>query len=260
MEVRPYLVLGDRDRSALLARIETALLEWCEEWLAPGAREFRLSPVSRPQAGRWLVGDSDGERNVALGYPGNWIEAAGALLTAGTPPEQPAASASELAAQLAEAMLKDLVVKTLRSCSGADPGNTRWGGDAPPDAWLSPGTGATMFSCELSPAVPLVVALSPELVLASLPKMRPQSAARDALVTIRSALGDCPVTLEAVLGEADIELEDLSRLAAGDVIVLDRKLDDSLLLRLGAGDPVIRIQLGAADGKKAAQVLGPARA
>ena len=256
MEVRPYLVLGDSDQGFLLERIDAALAAWREDWLPENASEFRLAPVSRPQAERWLAAEAGERRRVLLGCSSGWIAEVGALLTAQAPNAAAATGVPELAARVGEAVLEGLAIEIFRSCSGGEPAKPQWVNEAPPETWRSPGAGAAIYSCELLPGSPLVLALSPELVAASLPKAR--STAREPLVAVRSAVEPCAVIVEAVVGEAEIELGELSQLAAGDVIVLDRELDDPLLLRLDIGDPVGRIHLGTAGGKKAVQVVGSA--
>jgi len=256
VEVRPYLVLGASDQRFLLERIDAALAAWREDWLPKNTPGFRLAPVSQPQAERWLAADAGERRRVLLGCPSGWIAEVGALLTAQTPNAAAATGVPELAAQVGEAVLKGLAVGIFRYCSGAAPAKPQWGDEAPPETWARPGAGAAIYSCELSPGFPLVLALSPELVAASLPKA--QSTAREPLVAAWRAVEPCAVIVEAVVGEAEIELGELSQLAAGDVIVLDRELDDPLLLRLDIGEPVGQIHLGTAGGKKAVQVVGPA--
>ena len=99
----------------------------------------------------------------------------------------------------------------------------------------------------------MVVVLSPRLVAAALPKAHTR-AGREPLAQRLGALPSAPVALDAVVGCADLELGELARLAAGDVIVLDRRLDEPLALQLGA-QPVARIHLGTAAGGKAVQVV-----
>ena len=249
-------MLGASDQRFLLERIDAALAAWREDWLPKNTPEFRRELVSQPQAERWLAADVGERRRVVLGCPSGWIAEVGALLTAQTPNAAAATGVPELAAQVGEAVLKGLAVGIFRYCSGAAPAKPQWGDEAPPETWASPGAGAAICSCELSPGFPLVLALSPELVAASLPKA--QSTAREPLVAAWRAVEPCAVIVEAVVGEAEIELGELSQLAAGDVIVLDRELDDPLLLRLDIGEPVGQIHLGTAGGKKAVQVVGPA--
>ncbi len=255
MDVRPYLVLGDSDHRFLVERIDAALAAWRKDWLPENAPEFRLAPVSQPKAERWLAAEAGEGRRVLLGCSSGWIAEVGALLTARAP--NAAAGIPELAARVGETMLKELALGIFRSCSGVEPAKPQWGNEAPPETWRSPGAGGAIYSCELSPDFSLVVALSPKLVAASLPKA--QRASREPLVAVRRAVEPCAVMVEAVVGETEIELGELSQLAAGDVIVLDRELDDPLLLRLDIGDPVGQIHLGTAGGKKAVQVVGPAR-
>lgn len=97
----------------------------------------------------------------------------------------------------------------------------------------------------------LTLAIPGEAVLplcrASLPPARP---ARTPLTRPREAIGSTRVRLQATLGHASIGLADLRRLSEGDVLVLDRALDQGAsLLAAGLPEPVASAELGAADGR-----------
>lgn len=61
--------------------------------------------------------------------------------------------------------------------------------------------------------------------LAALPE---RARRKGPLTSVRTAVADVPVTLSASLGSAAITLPDARRLAPGDVIVLDRSLDQAI--------------------------------
>lgn len=72
--------------------------------------------------------------------------------------------------------------------------------------------------------------------LAALPERAPR---KRALTPVRTAVADVPVTLSASLGSAAITLPEARRLAPGDVIVLDRPLDQAIDLIPANGGPVV---------------------
>lgn len=254
MSARPYLLLGESDRGLIAQRVAAALAAWGGEWLAHGAPEPALAAQTRPQAERWLAAQA-GAAQVLLGWRSGWLAQLGALLTL-QPAHDARAAAPALAVKVGEAMLEALALQLLGAFSVAAPPQMHWDAEGTPEAWLAPGAGAAVYG--LAPALPLVLALSPGLVAASLPKTRPGRAGREPLCVLARAVEACPVELAAVVGDAELELGELARLAAGDVIVLDRKLDEPLALRLG-GEPVGLIHLGTAAGGKAAQIVAAAR-
>lgn len=66
-----------------------------------------------------------------------------------------------------------------------------------------------------------------------LPGARPGG---DRLTSLRAAVGHAPVKLSASVGSSVILLSEARRLAPGDVIVLDRKLDQPIDIVAGPGD------------------------
>ena len=247
---RAYLVLGEGDRDFLRDALQRAIAAWRGEWLAAGAGPIALVPEPAPSAERWLAAEAAGASALLLGCPAGWIDAAGALATGQAVDPAPPAP---LAARVASAMLEGLATQVLRTLSGEAAPTLARDAEAPPAGWLAPGSGAAIFRCALAPSADVVVALSPRLVAASLPK--PHARARPAPVAMTRALEGCPLAVQAVLGEVELELGELARLAPGDVIMLERALDEPLALRVEHGEDVARAHLGTLHGQKAVQVL-----
>lgn len=97
----------------------------------------------------------------------------------------------------------------------------------------------------LSLALPFEAVLP--LAKASLPAPRPPT---ETLSGLGQALAPTPVKLQAALGHVEIGVADLRRLAIGDVLVLDRGVDQGVLLDLpGSTDEFTIARLGEADGR-----------
>ena len=252
MTTRPYLLLGESDHRALAERVDAALAGWQREWLADGAPDPVFSLETAPRAERWLCAANDGATHLLLGCEGGWVARLGALAV-GEPPLDAAArspATGPLAASVGEGMLESLARRLLGAAPAAAAATLRWDGEGVPPAWREPGAGAAIYS--LAPELPLLLALSPALVVAWLPKSTRR--VRQPLAALPRAMEGCPVELQAVVGEAELELGELARLAAGDVIVLERRLDEPLALQLG-DEPVAQVQLGTMGGGRAVQVV-----
>jgi flagellar motor switch/type III secretory pathway protein FliN len=93
-------------------------------------------------------------------------------------------------------------------------------------------------------------------LLVELPETQRAAAARRPvpLGSARTAIGQQPVTLEVRLGEAEIALGALATLAVGDVLVLDRRLDEGVELRLDEQRLPCAAYLGSVDGRIAVEV------
>ena len=72
------------------------------------------------------------------------------------------------------------------------------------------------------------------------------------LGSLTGALATTAITVEANLGEATVRLEDLRALAPGDVLILDRAIDEGLEITLAGSRHVLaRAKLTDADGRLA---------
>lgn len=73
-------------------------------------------------------------------------------------------------------------------------------------------------------------------------------------VALKNSLKKASLTITAELGEGQMTVEELLYLAAGDVISLDRKIDDPLLIKVG-GVPKFTAQPGHLKNKMAVQII-----
>lgn len=103
-----------------------------------------------------------------------------------------------------------------------------------------------------------------ELLAATLPRHVLVPALRGRLGAPRSgreapksrlgALGATKVTAEAVLGQVELALGDLNNLGVGDVVILDRGVQDPVELRLAGGQRIGRGKLSRNAGRVAIQL------
>lgn len=75
------------------------------------------------------------------------------------------------------------------------------------------------------------------------------------LSRLKKLVGEVPVEVEVMLGEAQVEMQQLLNLEQGDVIVLDRRVDEPLEVRVG-GVPKFRAVPGVVGKRLAVVVTG----
>lgn len=77
------------------------------------------------------------------------------------------------------------------------------------------------------------------LATARLAGLAPPTRTRPALASLRAAIADLPVRLSVRLGSAAVALPEVRRLGAGDVVILDRGLDEPLVVASGSPETVV---------------------
>jgi len=129
-----------------------------------------------------------------------------------------------------QALLEDLV----RSLDAALPGAAD--ADPPP-----PGSGPVAFelAAEDGRSVGVIETSRAVLAAARLAGMRPSTRPRPELNRLRAAVGELPVRLSVRLGSAAVAVPEARRLTAGDVVILDRALDQPLEIVSAAPEAVV---------------------
>lgn len=80
-------------------------------------------------------------------------------------------------------------------------------------------------------------------------------AAPGALEQRSRAMRSESVVLDAIAGEAEVAVEDVTTLAVGDVLKLDRAISEPLQVRMRGGGAVCSARLGALQGRAALQLI-----
>lgn len=157
-----------------------------------------------------------------------------------------------------------------------DPLERGWPGTAPPQfsagalsaprpAWLANGgelADLALFATLDATApfgqqpVYLVVPRGGPWAALAAPEGPPRESARAGGAQIEALVRQMPVELEVLLGSADLSMRELSALRAGDVLVLEQKVDEPLD-GLVAGARKFRVWPGTVGAKAAVQVDAP---
>jgi hypothetical protein len=259
-----YRLYTDAELGKLSERAQQALADWGKDWLsdalcsidAPAAHAGNSADSA---AIRWLTADVDDRTALAIGSPLSWTQKVGALLAGAAELGAEGAPASPVSQHLADTLLHSLAAALLQAAGAAfDPARVFWG-----ERTLSlreessrPGSGWVAVSCRFDSADQSLLLFSPALVsgfIGAEPGLRKSAPA--AAVPVRRAVELQPVVLEVIAGGAELTLRDLQTLEVGDVIRLDRRLDELLRLGVLGGEAVCSGHLGAAKGHKAVQLL-----
>ena len=226
-EARPWLPVAALDAPAVRRALGEAVESWSDRWF-PGARlaaaGFAVRAAGAPlPAPAWL------SYGTAAALAADQLRLAGFAL--GTKPKGLVLSEvdRDIIGRFTTRILADLA-GALDRAIGRDPpaGETETLTDDPlPDGGLAftvaDGTGAPV----LHGAVPLA-ALVPFRKSLLEPARRP----RPALARLGRSIGATPVRLEARLGAAAVALGELAALAPGDVLILDRAIEQGASLAL----------------------------
>ncbi len=216
----PATVTGPGRVESVLAEVATA---WSGKWFAdvPAECAERSLATVADWDFRWRVSD----RGIAFGT-GNEGEAglAALMLDACGELGQPTARDTRVIEQLASACLEDLGGRLARIFDLG--GDLRWR--------IQSGAGATLarprlfeISAEVVSSLVFILVepgLIATLVKATLGRTPPLTS----LQPIDAALERQPVRIAGLLGQCELTLADLSGLVEGDVLVLDRRLDEPL--------------------------------
>ncbi|TQV73418.1 hypothetical protein FKG94_17085 [Exilibacterium tricleocarpae] len=264
MKARPYLLLGRSQLAQLQTSLDGDLQYWRETWV-PGLAA-QVSTVELIDAGP-AQSEAGEESKTHLRVVSETGELAAVLiadcgviasLLLGFPAAEPeGVSEASLTQSLVEQALADLHCR-LVGAAGAGLTVAR-GGTANIVADLVTGREVKRGVCRL--AITLgdyrLTAFYPVSTLSQRVVMQPSEAAETTPVaSVREALSGKTVSAHLVLGEAELELEALARLRVGDVIRLDKGLDDPLRLDIALSTTGFSGYLARCNDQFAFQVSG----
>jgi flagellar motor switch/type III secretory pathway protein FliN len=250
-----YFLLGTTDRARVLDFVERRVGAWCDEWLARGAQRPAVSWQSAAEEHSWLVAGAGSAHTVALGCSEEWLDDA-ALLLVGEAAGEARIGASQLTGEIARSALQDLAVAL---CPAA--GAREWRDEVPLDRLQLPGSGYVLMRLDFGAARPPLSVLGwPGWLAHELDaEVAVPARASTALTSPRQALERQVIVLQAVLGVAELTVTELAALCQGDVLLLDRRLEQPLALCAEGGRPVVSGHLCAHDGQRALQIAAPAK-
>lgn len=229
LSVREWLPWGVLSHETVRETLETAVAQWSEQWFT--------APYAGVAAVRAAMSDArpDGDGTGWRVYGGEIAVRAGrsalsrmvhrALdlhtdLAGQTPADL------RILAGLEEKILESLV-ETLERTLGVT-GRAKPVADRPEDP-LCDGGGLLVSLAEPSGREVLTLAVPSDVVFRHVKDALERPARRTArLQPLAEALADVHIALEARIGTVELTLSELSELAVGDVLVLDRRLDQAV--------------------------------
>jgi flagellar motor switch/type III secretory pathway protein FliN len=258
-----YLLLGDSRRRSLTHRLRQCVAQWRAEWTAEDPPEIRVELCELAAAvpvndGHEVQYFRAGALQSVMVFA---VPASSAAWMAGVcgmrlPYADRSNDVAEIAAGLELAAVEMLARRIL---AAADAGASTVEGTTarvqPLDirqllaaryvaANVTGDDGRDLFNLLISPA----------LVNALLPAPRAvQSTEQMQRRTL--AVADESVALEAVLGSSEVSVADLTKLAVGDVMVLNESLSSPAELRIRGGERVAMVSIGRLAGRRAIAVM-----
>jgi hypothetical protein len=244
MNVRPFRLVSEGDLARVGKSAQKTLDAWSAEWVPGGAgistvkevRPFEHSRVDESPA-VWKTASTLEGRWCAVRFLPGLGESLGMLLL-GRGQSTTAVAGSDdaggvMLSRLAERALFDLAIRLVGGEPASKGATDRLHGSTLPGEPGLPGSGCVWIDVRVGEIeLPLVMswdALAQYLV-------RPLSISREAsdpLVQRQDALRNREVRLRVHLGSASITVDALTSLSIGDVIRLDRRIDEPATMMLG---------------------------
>ena len=266
MTVRPYKLINRSERGVLTARLTDGSRRWSARYAPDGIRiDCELTPpdddtAPTVAASEWLLASRRSEPVMSIGLPEDWPRGlAGLVLT-----ERQATSLDPAGQQLMRELgmhlieeLGQIVLDAALATRSAE-GSLGWSRAVTPPADSGAPDGKVSVHCRLGDSLSVLITLWPETVHRCLAPDASHRAAAGPVEPLSRALQAEKVVLDGIAGEAELALEELTTLAVGDVIKLNRKISEPLQVCIRGGGVVCAARLGASKGRTALQ-LGETR-
>ena len=261
MSIRPFKLINRSEGQLLTARLSEAVLRWSTLYVPadPSPQCMLISAdevsVEFEQPCEWLLGTRASGPALAIGLQGDWLRHLGGVLLTERHADALDPAGLALLRDVGSRMLEELGAGILDALSAKPPAEAAvaWTFAASPPMDAGAGNCFVFGQCQLG-SLSLLVVLWPGTVLASLAPTAPRRSNSLPVEALSKALQAEAVVLEGIAGEAELAVEELSTLAVGDVLKLDRRISEPLQVRIHGGDVVCSARLGASRGHTALQL------
>ncbi|HEX8527292.1 FliM/FliN family flagellar motor switch protein [Allosphingosinicella sp.] len=224
LQANDWLPAGVAERQDLRAALAEAVGQWAEAWFAAArptlasVRSACGTDVPDEHGICWSV--AKGPVAAGVSRPGRMALAALAL-----GPEIERLVLTETERDIVEVfvaeLLGDLSVRVGRALGCGHDATSNGGIGSDPFT-----LGGLLAEIDLGPAGPLRLAVPMSAIVAFCRTRVPAPDRRPRISAVAEAVGASPITVTAILGTADLALGDFMSLAAGDVLVLNRTIDE----------------------------------
>ena len=261
MTIRPYKLVNRTERGILTARLTDGMRRWSTRYALDDAQIHCTlvlpgeDTAQIPEPREWILAARDGAPVLAIGLPEDWPRGlAGLVLTERQSALDPAGL--QLMRELGAGLLEELGQSVLDAALAIHPAQEglAWSRAAAPAFAGGPADGQVFGHCRLGDALDLIITIWPQTVQRCLAADAPRRAAAAPVEPLSGALQAQIVVLDAIAGEAELALEELTTLAVGDVIRLNRKISEPLQVCIRGGSVVCAARLGASKGRTALQL------
>jgi len=258
MKSRLFRLYGASVEDKVLNYARSVVHAWAESWTghgvsdsAPGARLLDVS-VASGQNWRHLV--SDTEYQLGINTEGDWVGGIPEILYGSVCAESRHSHTGVLAQELLDSMFVDLAMRSLKSPASTEPRPEHLI-TAPMNAEaMLPGAGFMVVRISVTTTHHLWLLMSPQFI-DSIVGTIDRKPSKTLMVSPVQAIGGRRITLQLAVGSGEISIEELSSLAVGDVIPLERKLNEKINVCISGDRPVCSGFIGVKQGKVAVQLL-----
>lgn len=264
MAAHPYKMLNASERAMLTARVGEGAHAWAQEHLISGEPVRCMLLTSEEAAAElaeereWISGGrAPGSEVMAIGLPCDWPRDLARVVLTGRSALNLDPAGLALMRAAGTRLIDALAHAILAACLPGHPHEARlsWTRIGTPSVDAHAGSGYGLLRCQLRESPSLLILLRPGAVLECLGPWPMSKGAPAALEPRSRAMRSEPVVLDAVAGEAEIAVEDVTTLAVGDVLRLDRAISEPLQVRVRGGGTVCSARLGALEGRAALQLI-----
>lgn len=261
MRGRPYRLIGERLRGSLSRRLEPLITEWVEEWL-PEERSFSFLGVAP------LYDHCRDKGPIRVNRLVSWVDdnwcailrpveegLLGAMLIAAKAQEMDELASSMLLRTAARQALIELAQRLLSGFQASHDNIPSFVTDNPlPKGAELLGSGAMVISFKVdSTAFDYVV--SPVTVERYIEAVdAPTREKGKELAPLNTALGNQKVRASISLGSAELSLGELASIRIGDVVTLDKLIDQPASMRFGVNGHACEGFLGVKENSLAFRV------
>ncbi|GEM_PF-4661203 len=253
MAVKPFPLINKSEHESIVEQVRQALDKWQDEWCAapvPAIVKIMDAGSANTLDAIWKLYRAAAQIGVAVVLQSDWTLGAKSLIT-GT---RAAAEANgELGSLTVNQFLRSLAMALLHkpgTVAGKEPPVIELGADDDHVASVADGV---RVRCEIGADNAFELYLWAGLVESWIANIDRPDTRSATLTRAAEAIHGRSVSLEAVLGEAELTLDELQTLGIGDVIRLDRKLEEPLTIRLSDA-AICAGYLGTAGDRKAVQL------